>query len=607
MLAPAGLGRLEGAALRLAGPPRARRDPVPGEPRATAREVDTGGYKVITTLDWKMQKTAEKWVYAAARAPNSKNAAAILKQPQDPDGRPRWILGAARPQHPQRRGRPSWTTGPARSSPTSGGAATRQGQQEVPAPVRRPGRRLAPAGVGDQADQLHHRHRRPDADRLDDVHGRHHGLRRRLHADPGRQARARPGPPSVRAPVLAQHPGHQGDDHQRPRPRLRRGPRNSGSCYPKTAVPVHLDGHRHAGGPPDRPARRLRHDRQRRRAHAATTIIARSSTRTGKTVWPIGQGRAERHAGRQRRQAAYIVTDILAGNTDTKVNPYWGKWAIYDGKTRRPAAYKTGTTNDNRDVAAYGYLAPPKRQEGPALAVGVWMGNSDNSPNDGKLSLDTSAPLWSAILPGGQPRVTPIAKFKPPAGLETAAVDAFTRPEARPVHDEDGQGAVHQGHGADPAGDAPRSRMEIDAATGLLWQEGCAGPRVTRGCFDLSRGRAGLPGRGRRRTRDWGDRAARGSGVRGGPKGTRTSYFYNSAFAPFGRTWGAPFAPTAALPALHRATGRRATRSRSSTPIPSRTGSDPRSARPTDPRRRSEAPRPFNTPETAPRAPAARR
>ena len=26
-------------------------------------EVDTGGFKVITTLDWDMQKTAEKWVY----------------------------------------------------------------------------------------------------------------------------------------------------------------------------------------------------------------------------------------------------------------------------------------------------------------------------------------------------------------------------------------------------------------------------------------------------------------------------------------------------------------------------------------------------------------
>jgi hypothetical protein len=36
--------------------------------------------------------------------------------------------------------------------------------------------------------------------------------------------------------------------------------------------------------------------------------------------------------------------------------------------------------------------------------------------------------------------------------------------------------------------------------------------------------------------------------VRGGPEGTRTSYFYNNSFAPFGRTWGAPFAPTALCP-----------------------------------------------------------
>ena len=35
---------------------------------------------------------------------------------------------------------------------------------------------------------------------------------------------------------------------------------------------------------------------------------------------------------------------------------------------------------------------------------------------------------------------------------------------------------------------------------------------------------------------------------RGGPKGTRTSYFYNGAFTPFGRTWGAPFMPTATCP-----------------------------------------------------------
>src|SRR4051794_21921498 len=49
-------------------------------------EVDTGGYKVITTLDWKMQQTAEKWTYVAARAPNSKNPIAVLAGRKIPKG-----------------------------------------------------------------------------------------------------------------------------------------------------------------------------------------------------------------------------------------------------------------------------------------------------------------------------------------------------------------------------------------------------------------------------------------------------------------------------------------------------------------------------------------
>src|SRR4029079_80437 len=97
-------------------------------------------------------------------------------------------------------------------------------------------------------------------------------------------------------------------------------------------------------------------------------------------------------------ETAYIMTDILAGNTEPKTNPFWGEWAIYDKGVRRPAAYKTGTTNDNRDVHAYGYLAPPKDPKAPALVVGVWMGNSDTSPDFDTLSLGSSAPLWSRIL-----------------------------------------------------------------------------------------------------------------------------------------------------------------------------------------------------------------
>jgi len=46
----------------------------------------------------------------------------------------------------------------------------------------------------------------------------------------------------------------------------------------------------------------------------------------------------------------------------------------------------------------------------------------------------------------------------------------------------------------------------------------------------------------------WMRRAARGAGVGGGPKGSRTSYFYGQGFFPFGRTWGGIFAPTQLCP-----------------------------------------------------------
>jgi membrane peptidoglycan carboxypeptidase len=264
----------------------------------------------------------------------------------------------------------------------------------------------------------------------------------------------------------------------------------------------------------------------------------------GSTYWPtpaqVPQGTRVTSAG-----AAYIMTDILSGNTDVKVNPFWGKWAIYDGKTRRPAAYKTGTTSDNRDVAAYGFLAPPADPAAPAIAVGVWMGNSDNSPNDGKLSLDTSAPLWSAIM-SEVSRGTKIAAFKPPGGLQRATVDAFTGLRPGPFTNK----TVDEWFlpGTVPSQkETIRVAVSIDAASGLLWQDGCAGPRITKGYFNLSEVESNFPA-WQRANAAWGARAAHGSGVGGGPKATKTSYFYNGAFTPFGRSWGAPFAPRSYCP-----------------------------------------------------------
>jgi len=271
--------------------------------------------------------------------------------------------------------------------------------------------------------------------------------------------------------------------------------------------------------------------------------VINSITHDGQTVWPRP---GDETKGTQviSPAAAYIITDILAGNTDKKVNPFWGKWAIYDGATRRSAAYKTGTTSDNRDVAAYGYVAPPADKTAPALSVGVWMGNSDNSPNDGKLSLDTSAPLWSAILEEVT-KGSKIAAFKPPKDIETATVDAFTGLKPGPFTTKTVKEFFVPGT-IPTQKETLRVAASIDKASGLLWQDGCEGPQVTKGFFNLSEVEANFPA-WQKANAAWGARAAKGTGVRGA-KGTRTSYFYNGSFAPFGRTWGAPFMPTALCP-----------------------------------------------------------
>src|SRR5258705_13155737 len=105
-------------------------------------------------------------------------------------------------------------------------------------------------------------------------------------------------------------------------------------------------------------------------------------------------------------QAAYIVTDILAGNTNPKINPFWGQFALTGpNKERRPATLKTGTNNDAKDLNAYGFIAPPTeagRAKGEyALAVGAWNGNSDNSvvpPNRPVFSIDVTTFAWQGFL-----------------------------------------------------------------------------------------------------------------------------------------------------------------------------------------------------------------
>ncbi len=55
---------------------------------------------------------------------------------------------------------------------------------------------------------------------------------------------------------------------------------------------------------------------------------------------------------------ADLVTNIIAANTDPSQNPVWASRRLIaaNGK-RRPATFKTGTTDQAKDLAAFGYLA----------------------------------------------------------------------------------------------------------------------------------------------------------------------------------------------------------------------------------------------------------
>jgi membrane peptidoglycan carboxypeptidase len=222
--------------------------------------------------------------------------------------------------------------------------------------------------------------------------------------------------------------------------------------------------------------------------------------------------------------AAAIVTDILAGNTNPSINPYWGAFRITDHGRRRPATLKTGTNNDARDLNAYGYIGAPgtaDRANGEyALAVGVWNGNSDNSlvstPSDPLFSIDVSTYVWQGFLREATAGWK-IHGFPKPDGIHTAAVDPWT-----------GLAASAGGPSVDE----------------LFLNGTDPGPALAPGtCGDAVLGVAGYEAQHPdwiAADQGWLKRARRGAGVAGGPKHTTTAYFYGGylAFYPYGRSWG---------------------------------------------------------------------
>jgi peptidoglycan glycosyltransferase len=504
-------------------------------------KIDTGGYRVTTTLDWDMQKTTQKWVYAASRAPNLKDTRGILKTLKIPSADQQWLLDLRNKNlHNGAAAVMDYRTGQVLAYVGSG-SYTGKGNKKFQPQFdvlsdgwRQPGSSIKPVNYAigiddgtmtaatmfmDVVTDFGHNFTPTQADDAERGPVR---LRSALQFSLNI--------PSIKAGIM------NGLDHFFNRSE------DFGIKYVPGAVPVVSMG---IGTLELHPIDLLG-------AYGAIanggvlmprTMILSVVDSEGRTVWPEPAAAAPKGAKVISPQAAYIITDILAGNTQPAINPFWGKWAVRDGGTRRPAAYKTGTTNDNRDVHAYGFLAPPKDAKAPALAVGVWMGNSNNEPNTDTLSLSSSAPLWSRIMRDVS-HGTPIATFKAPAGIVTATVDAFTGGKPGPFTTKTVKELFIKDTVPTEPDDFHRS-VAIDSASGLLWQDGCLGPKKTIKALDFSKVDENYP-TWAKYDRGWAKRAAKGPGVVGGPEGTRTSFFYGGfpAFFPFGRSWGGSFAPT---------------------------------------------------------------
>ena len=506
-------------------------------------EIDTGGYRVTTTLNWKMQATTEKWLLAAARAPNLSNTKTRLTNLKIPAKDHSWLVNLrGKNIHNGAAAVIDYRTGEVlayggSASYTATGNKKFQPQFDVLSDGwRQPGSAIKPInyaiGIEDKTMTA--------ATMFMDVTTDFGNKFIPTQADKKERGPVRLRSalqfsfniPSIKAGLM------NGLD------RFYDRSSDFGIKWIPRSVPVVSMG---IGTIEIHPIDLLG-------AYGAIadggklmprTMILKVTRGDGTVVWPDPAAAKPKAKTVISPQAAFIITDILKGNTELKTNPFWAEWAVYDGKTRRPAAYKTGTTNENRDVHAYGFIAPPKDPKAPALAVGVWMGNSNNEPNRDTLSLGSSAPLWSRIM-AEVSKGQPIVDFARPKGLVTATVDAFSGLRPGPFTSKTVKELFIPGTEPTQSDDLRRT-VDIDSASGLLWQDGCVGPMKTVGALDLSQVEAAWPGWQRADNR-WTARAARGAGVGGGLKGTATQYFYGDGFYPFGRSWGGIFAPTKLCP-----------------------------------------------------------
>jgi hypothetical protein len=158
------------------------------------------------------------------------------------------------------------------------------------------------------------------------------------------------------------------------------------------------------------------------------------------------------------------------------------------------------------------------------------------------MSLEMAAPIWHAFMQDTT-KGMPVVDFHQPAGVTWASVDAYSGMLPGPYTTRTYKEVFVDGTVPTQV-DTTKVSFDVDSTTNTLWTYDCPGVKVTKGYLNLSQVDSTNP-TWQQYDNIWASRATKGTGVKGGPNNSATSYFYKVGFwTPFGKTWGAPFPPT---------------------------------------------------------------
>jgi 1A family penicillin-binding protein len=166
--------------------------------------------------------------------------------------------------------------------------------------------------------------------------------------------------------------------------------------------------------------------------------ILKATDRNGKVLEeqkPVGAKRV------LTPEQAFLVNNILSDNSARLLTFGERNALVISG---RNVAVKTGTTNDRKDNWTIGWT--------PQIMAGVWVGNNDSTPMKQLTSgVSGAAPIWRRIIIEAL-KDKPSLSFTVPEGIVTAEVDTLSGYRA---HDGYPSRAEYFIKGTEPTGDDP--------------------------------------------------------------------------------------------------------------------------------------------------------